>query len=425
MYVILFLFLIFTDIVEAHVPMANYWDELATCVVLCWGAVSFWRNPKWSKGELTGWLLLLALLVIGVLGNLLHPGLQTQTVALVKDVVALSKFPVIFLVLQRRTVEQEKQEEIIHRIAKLSRWIVVVTLAAAGIGRYVNLGFYNGDVRIVETFIFVFSHPTFFVSAYVMVAVALMAESIRKNRVFLLMDAFLLFLAQRFKGYIFVVFLVLFTLLGEDRIHKILTAVLGSKEKRKPGRILLVLAVFALTFWIVGKPQLMHYYNRGMKAARTALHVVGIKILMDFFPLGSGFGTFASHLSGRYYSKIYEMYGIANVKGIRQENYCFISDVFWPYVYGQFGIFGLLIYGMLMLDIFLRQFRSNLTNASRVAVVAMWVYAVVASTSEAYFTNGTGVQMALLLGLFIGYGNWKHGAAQTDVPADPAGTETA
>ena len=425
MYVILFLFLIFTDVVEAHVPMANYWDELAMGIVLCWGAVSSWRNPKWSKGELTGWLLLLALIVIGVLGNLVHPGLQTETVALVKDVVALSKFPVIFFLLQRRTVEQEKQEEMIRRIAKTSRWIVAVTLAAAVIGRYVDLGFYNGDVRLVETFVFVFSHPTFFISAYVMVAVALMAESIRKNRVFLLMDAFLLFLAQRFKGYIFVAFLVLFVLLGEDRIHKILTAFFGPKEKKKPFRILLALAVFGLMFWIVGKPQLMFYYNRGMEEARVALYVVGIKILMDFFPLGSGLGTFASHLSGRYYSNIYEMYGIAGVRGITQEKYNFASDVFWPYVYGQFGILGLLIYGKLILDIFLRQFRSNLTHASCAAVAAMWIYALIASTSEAYFTNGTGVQMALLLGLFIGYGNWKHGAAQTDAPADTVDTETA
>ena len=131
---------------------------------------------------------------------------------------------------------------------------------------------------------------------------------------------------------------------------------------------------------------------------------------MDFFPLGSGFGTFASHLSGKYYSNIYEMYGISGLNGMTREKYNFISDVFWPYIYGQFGVFGLLIYVKLILDIFFRQFRSRITNGSRIAMAAVWVYALIASTSEAYFTNGTGVQMALFLTLIIGYGDRKAAA---------------
>jgi hypothetical protein len=128
---------------------------------------------------------------------------------------------------------------------------------------------------------------------------------------------------------------------------------------------------------------------------------------MDFFPLGSGFGTFASYLSGRYYSNIYDLYGISNVIGMTREKYNYISDVFWPYIYAQFGIFGLALYVKLIFSLFIRQFRSNITNGSRLAVAAVWVYALIASTSEAYFTNGTGVQMALFLSLIIGYGEQK------------------
>ena len=138
---------------------------------------------------------------------------------------------------------------------------------------------------------------------------------------------------------------------------------------------------------------------------RIVLHVVGFKILMDFFPLGSGLGTFASHLSGKYYSNVYDMYGISNVIGMNREKYNFISDVFWPYIYGQFGIFGLLLYGKIILDLFFRQFRSGIADSSRIAMAAVWIYALIATTSEAYFTNTTGVQMALFLTMFIGYGN--------------------
>lgn len=406
MYTALFLFLIFNNALEGFVPMMNYWDELSAFLVVCWGAYDFWRNPKMEKHELANWIFLAALVVIGALGNLFHPGLQESTVAIIKDVVALCKFPAIFFVLQRKTFSSEQQKETLTSIAKVSRWILVLTLFAVVVGRFVDLGFYTDDIRILPSCTFIFTNPTFFISSYVMIAAVLIAESIKKNRAFLLLDCLLIFLAQRSKGYIFIVFLVIFIILGEKWITKILTLLLGSdKEKVKPLRVIVALIVLGLMFYVVGKPRLKLYLTIGLASARVAMHVVGLRILKDFFPLGSGLGTFASHLSGRHYSNIYDMYGIANVNGIMREKYNYISDVFWPYIYGQFGLFGLLIYGKIILDIFFRQFRSGITDSSRIAMVTVWIYALIATTSEAYFTNTTGVQMALILGMFIGYGS--------------------
>ena len=406
MYVLIFLLLIFYDVLEGFVPMANYWDELAAVVVLGWGVYSLWKNPRMTKGERINWLLLILLVVIGALGNVFHPGLQPSMVACIKDVMALCKFPAIFFVLERMTISREKREVILPRIAKISRWILIVTLFAVVAGRFVDLGFYTGEVRILPTFEFVFTHPTFYISSYVMIAAVLMAESMDKNRLFLLLDCFLLFMAQRTKGYIFIVFLVLFVLLGEKRVTKILTAIFGSEtEKMKPGRILLALAAVAVMILVVGKSKIETTLDYGMTVPRVALYVVGFQILMDFFPLGSGLGTFASYLSGRYYSNVYALYGIDNIWGMTRSNYNFISDIFWPYIYGQFGVFGVLIYLKLLIGIFCRQFRAGIPDASRIAMVAVWIYALIATTSEAYFTNGTGVQMALLLSVFIGYGS--------------------
>ena len=408
MYAVMFLWLILYDFVEANVPLVNYWDELAMFLTLCWGAYSVWKNPKLQKQEWIDWICLAVLVVIGALGNLIHPGLQEAKVAIVKDVVALIKFPVIFFVLSRRSVAPETQEKIIADIAKISRVIVMVTLAGAIVGYFVDLGFYDTIFRTKPAFKFVFSHQTFFVSAYVMIAAALIAESLKKNRLYLLIICFLLLLSLRTKAYIFIAFLVLFILIGEDRLAKIFTLLFGSgKEKVKIGRLLLAAAVLGLAIYVVGKPRIEQQVYIGYPVPRTVLHLVGFTVLMDFFPLGSGFGTFASYLSGRYYSNIYDLYGISNVIGMTREKYNYISDVFWPYIYAQFGIFGLALYVKLIFSLFIRQFRSNITNGSRLAVAAVWVYALIASTSEAYFTNGTGVQMALFLSLIIGYGEQK------------------
>ena len=260
---------------------------------------------------------------------------------------------------------------------------------------------------------FIFTNPTFFISAYVMIAAAMMAESIKKNRLFLLLDFGILFMAQRSKGYIFIAFAVLIVILGEKWVAKILAMVFGSdKETFKPLRLLLAAVFFGLMLLTLGKSKIEYTFNLGYPVPRIVLHVVGFTILKDFFPLGSGFGTFASYLSGKYYSNVYAMYGIDNVIGMTKEEYNFISDVYWPYIYGQFGIFGLLIYVKMIFTIFIRQFHSGISDNSRIAVAAVWIYALIATTSEAYFTNGTGVQMALFLGLLIGYADRK-GIAKT------------
>lgn len=408
MYSVMFLWLLFYDFIEAHVPYVNYWDELAAFLVLIWGAWSVWKNPKLQKQEWIDWICLAVLVVIGALGNLVHPGLQDSKAAIIKDVVALCKFPMIFLVLQRRTVAEEVRQKNIACIAKLSRWILVVTLLAAVLGRFTDLGFYDSLFRTRPAFKFVFSHQTFFVGSYMLIAAVLMAESVSKNRVFLLLDCLLLVLSLRTKGYIFVAFVVMVVILGEKRVAGLLTLFLGSeKEKIRPGRLLVAAAILVLMILVVGKPRIESTLNQGMNVPRTVLHVVGIKILVDFFPLGSGLGTFASYLSGRYYSNVYDLYEVSNVVGMNRTEYNYISDVFWPYIYGQFGIFGLLLYGKLIISMFFRQFHSGISDNSRIAVAAVWIYALIASTSEAYFTNGTGVQMALFLGLLIGYADRK------------------
>ena len=408
MNIALFLFLIFYDVLELHIPMMNYWDELAAGLVFCWGVCSFRKRPRMERGDLVNWICLCVLVAIGAISNVVYPGLQPQLVAVVKDVVALCKFPVIFLILQRREISREKQAENLALYAKISRWILLLTPAALAVGWFVDLGFYTDDIRILPSCTFLYSNPTFFISSYVMIAAVLMAESIDKNRPFLLLNCLILFMAQRSKGYIFIAFVLLFVILGEKWVSKILTLFLGSdREKVKTGRLFLAMTVFGLAVFIMGKPRLDRFLVYGMAGVRVALYVVGARILVDFFPLGSGLGTFASYISGEYYSKLYAMYGIDNVWGMSEDFYPFISDVFWPYIYGQFGIFGLLLYLKLVISIFFRQFRSGISEGSRIAVTAVWIYALIATTSEAYFTNGTGVQMALFLSLIIGYGQRK------------------
>ncbi|WP_300914921.1 hypothetical protein [Bacteroides acidifaciens] len=67
---------------------------------------------------------------------------------------------------------------------------------------------------------------------------------------------------------------------------------------------------------------------------------------MDYFPCGSGLGTFATDASGKYYSPLYYIYDLDKVYGLSPDNYGtdddFFSDTFYPVLIAEFGLLGII-----------------------------------------------------------------------------------
>jgi len=81
----------------------------------------------------------------------------------------------------------------------------------------------------------------------------------------------------------------------------------------------------------------------GDSIARVSLYLNSFNVLKDYFPLGSGFGTYASYASSKYYSSLYYDYGMNTVYGLEPDpqNGNFIADTYYPSIIGEFGIFGI------------------------------------------------------------------------------------
>ncbi|EKB48332.1 hypothetical protein [Cecembia lonarensis] len=84
--------------------------------------------------------------------------------------------------------------------------------------------------------------------------------------------------------------------------------------------------------------------------ARTLLLIKSFEIANDFWPLGSGFGSFASEYAFINYSKLYYDYDLYFVRGL--EPYAgryngissFLLDTHWPHIIAELGFLGFLIY---------------------------------------------------------------------------------
>lgn len=81
--------------------------------------------------------------------------------------------------------------------------------------------------------------------------------------------------------------------------------------------------------------------------ARTTFYYTAIKILADYFPLGSGLGSFGSEAAARYYSPLYYKYGVDSVYGMSPLDYGessnFLVDTFYP-ILAEFGVIGIILY---------------------------------------------------------------------------------
>ena len=399
MYYLLFLFIIYGGMIDFRIGFLNYWDEITVLIVLLlWLKKGILKSVKKDKNTLRLYLILISLIGIGIISNVIHAGIQSSYVAIIKDVFAFLKFPIVMLLMPGICNLTPSK---ISKLCKLCKTLVCITMTVAIIGYIFDIGAYVYEPgRMLKTFEFYYRHTTFFVSSYVCILVVFIQDSIKNNKMYILLTCLLLFLSQRTKAFFIIAIILGILIIGENRIKKLYFEV-ANKLRFKKKYIYIVLIVGILAAWMLGKDKVAYYFSYGVGAARPALYIVGIRIMIDYFPFGSGWGTFASYISGEYYSGLYDRYEISNVNGLTRENYAYVGDVFWPYIYAQLGMIGLFAYIFLMFKLFMKQLVNLKKYDTIIAFVVLWLYALFASSAEAYFINPTGVRMAIMLKLFI------------------------
>ncbi len=171
-------------------------------------------------------------------------------------------------------------------------------------------------------------------------------------------------------------------------------------KKRRQFSFLTWFVIGAAMIVIAARQVVYYFFSMGTESARAALTQAAYLIARDHFPLGSGFGTFASAFSADPYSKVYYLYHIQNVWGISKSNSSFISDTFWPMILGQTGYLGMIFYAAVLLILFSMIFELRKYNAYIFASALITIlYLLISSTSESAFVNTMAVPFAFLIGV--------------------------
>ena len=155
-----------------------------------------------------------------------------------------------------------------------------------------------------------------------------------------------------------------------------------------------VILVMPFALFLANSRIQSEFINNG---ARGMLYKVAFKIANDFFPLGSGFGTYGSEISRKFYSSLYYIYGLSNIHGLSPEWTEYITDAQWASILGESGWIGLIIY--LIITIVLTYVIINYTKkvSLKIAISGLWIYGLISSISDTIFITYRGIIIALVV----------------------------
>lgn len=371
------IFVLFQNIITRFMPsVISYWDEALS---LTFGILLLTKSKgKFYKKDFTYLITLLAIIAIGLIGNIAF-SYQKSVSAIIRDIVGFIKFPIVFLALYRMNLGKylsHKMEALIPAI-KIIVWVI---FAFGLLSVFVDIGMSQEEVRgLIHPYMFLYTHPTYLTTGLICILCILNttgAATIKEDIVILGSVA----LAMRTKGLAFIAVYIFLKY--------------GSRWLRK-FKIFYWFAIIGIVL-IVASSKLQMYASFS-NSPRESLYVGAITLFKDYFPIGSGFASFASHISGKYFSGVYNVIHIAGLYGADGQISPDVGDAGIPYYLGQFGFIGMIFIGILiymMIKISLH----NLDAKRKMGVVYLWLMIAISIPTEALLVNN-GVEIAFTMAM--------------------------
>lgn len=365
---------------------SNLDEAVSLWLLMCF----IWKSLlgfRLEKKEQTIVVLSLVIMGIGLLSNILSH-LQPMLYAFID---AFTCFKFLFAYLGIRALYSGRINE--SFIDKNFSWIAK-TFAIVFFVFTLHDTFFTPFFPVIDYRFFAYSIKLFYVhpqalacSCIILMCVLLSTmDQHKSNLFFLFMLAFVIFRTFRMKsiGFVAVAFLLL---------------ILAYKFHIRSQPLLLLPLLFCGL--IIGWQQMQVYFFN-TQTARMRLTVDSFKIANQYFPLGSGFATFGSHMAKMHYSPLYQLLGYNGTYGMSVNSNSFLTDTFWPIVIAQFGYIGLISFIVIIVKLFQIIEKFMRTNLScYLAMLSILLYMMISTTSETAFFNPFATLFFMILGIMV------------------------
>ena len=382
--VIMFYILIFQNALENYFKAFGILDEAISLILLLYGIYMIIFNSKKVKIDKHNVQIIICSIVIGAIGltgNMIYK--YQETIPLIKDGIALFKGIITYICVPMFFMDLKVSDylEIINKHLK----IISVSVLILVLGNFIFDIFPHYEIRFgIKSQQIFFSHPTYLAS-FSALLVGLLSVNLKKhkeNKIYIFISLIILTTTLRFKAIAFI------------PIYMYMFYIVIIKERKLQIKDIVILCILGGIF---AATQIREYVQNP-DWARSALSITSLKIGKDHFPIGTGFGTYASWVSGESYSKIYDIYGLNKVWGLSSDFYWFVADTFWPMIIGQFGFIGLAIYTFIIYKIY-RNIKNNDNLYYYFGQILLLLYLLVLSVAEASFSGPIVVMYMVFIGL--------------------------
>lgn len=378
------LFILFSNIIvtQFNLPyLFETWDVILEIVLVIMFIIKSIKNKKnISTIYFKCYIILFLLIIDGVIGNLLY-NYASSYMAIFKDILSFLKFPLTFLLLKNMKFDFTISKNLDKYFYNILKIIIIIIFLCGVISFFKDIGMSLNEYRHgIRSFTFLFLHPTYLVISMVFVLALFehKGENIKNKNFYELLILSIIGLTMRTKGFAIIAIFLIMKYFGKILVKY---------------KMISIFVIF-LTIFLVGYNKLVEYMNYA-SSAREILYKGSITLFMMCFPFGSGFGTFASHVSGQYMSKVYDFINIKYIWEIPGNTIAQLGDTGFPYYIGQFGILGIILLAFLSIYII----RISLENCkNKNSVILLFIYILIGLTSESTVLN-FGSELAVILAI--------------------------
>lgn len=379
----LIILLIFSEVLSEKIsPIFSYIDEIYTIIIISLGIlyICLSRKKKFIKEEKKIILIYCLIVVLGLIGNK-NSGFQSDKKTIIIEIITWSKLFLTYVFLlkivkvERCTVYYKLSIRCIKLLLIISCFLEILNLTKI-------LPLSEGYDRFgIPSFSF-FGHPSSASSIFA-VAISILTYDAKKNKKWIFIGLALEILTFRFKGILFSLMVIYIQFFMNKKVSFI--------------KICFIAILAVIMAW-----NQIEFYFLNSTASRAVALNTSIKIANDFLPVGSGFATFGTALSGKYYSEAYYKYGLDNRWGFTKENYAYIGDGGWATIIAQFGWSGTILFAYLIYLIIKSISKKN-KSVKIVPFISLVGYILIASTNETIFISAYSVLFSLALIILLNY----------------------
>ena len=381
-------------LLENYFYSASYLDEAIAALFLGYFVLDVLMNLQIGTGDLAVCCLIVLTAAAGLYGNLRF-GIQDNLSAILIDIVSHFKFPAVALgVSAFCRVNRVDYRSVVRIPVLLSKVYIVIMFFFGVLNLFVNLGMY-GEYRYgLRTYAFIFGTPGIVTNTTLFIILLLLMESAlfpgKRNLLYLILSEAVLCMVIKSRSLIIAaVFLILYVSLVVERKRSMVVRT----------------AVITAVAGLIGYPQYQKYFVNGVKAnvgesPRLLFLEGGIRLFKEYFPFGTGFGTFGSSTAASHYSSLYYTLGFNRVEGMSPTDPKYLNDTFWPMIFGQLGFAGTVPFVLLFLGVLFRLYNRAKESGNcyvRLAAFLYTVNAMVSSIQSNYPGNNSMVMMTFLV----------------------------